>query len=177
MQDRPELVLAQTGPHRLTEAGHGELGRADRCAHALQFLLGLDRAGALDRRLGIGQVKPLVAQRQHRPRVDALDSDGGSLPAMLAHESSDLFSPSGLDARDRGASSDITDGDRRANLVDRLEPICQMRAAGELVQDDRARLRDEQVARWIARVETCMLRAPVAYRIFTGSSRMQASSE
>jgi hypothetical protein len=28
-----------------------------------------------------------------------------------------------------------------------------VRAAGELVQDDRSRLRDEQVARWIARVE------------------------
>ena len=82
---------------------------------------------------------------------------------MLAHEAGDLFGPGNLDGRDRGAGGDVGGGDRGADLVDRLEPFGEMRAAGELVQDDRPRLRNEQVARRIARVED--LHVPRARRI------------
>ena len=153
VQDRPELVLAQPGSHRRAEPGDRDLGRADRGAHALQLLGGLDRAGALHRRLRVGEVEALVAERERRPRVGALDPDRRSRPALLADELGDLPGPGPLDGLDPGAGGGVAGGDRGADLVDRLEAFGEVRAAGELVQDHRPGLRDEQVARRVARVE------------------------
>jgi hypothetical protein len=153
VQDRPQLVLGQARTDRRAEAGDRDLGRTDRCAHALQLLGGLDRPGTLDRRLGVGEVNALVAEGQRRARVDALDADGRARPAVLAHEVGDLFRPGPFDVLDRGPGGGVAGGDRGAYLVDRLEPFGEVRATGELVQDHWSGLRHEQVARRVARVE------------------------
>jgi hypothetical protein len=177
VQDRPQLVVAQTGPERVTHPADSMLGRADRCAHALQLLLGLDSSGALDRGLRVEEVNAVLTQRERCARVDALDPDRRARPAVFAHELCHLFRPGDLHRLDRVAGSRVAGGDRRANLVDRLELLGEMRTTGELVQHHRPCLRHEEITRGIARVKD--LHVPRTRRVadVDGVDQNTASSE
>jgi hypothetical protein len=79
---------------------------------------------------------------------------------VLADRYGNLLRPGRFDGRDRVAGGGVTGGHRRTDLVDRLQALGQVGAAGELVQDDRPGLRDEQVARRIAGVEDLHVACP-----------------
>ncbi len=97
--------------------------------------------------------KPSAASASAAPGVDALDADARPGAAVRAHELCDLGRPRQLGVGDGGAGGDVARGDRRADLVDRLQPLGEVHAAGELVQDDGAVERQEEVAHRVAQVE------------------------
>ena len=102
----------------------------------------------------------MIAQSERRTGIRALEPDSRSGTAMLADRPGNLLRPCRFDGRDRVAGGGVAGGHRRTDLVDRLQALGQVSTAGELVQDDRSGLRDEQVARRIARVEDLHVARP-----------------
>ena len=153
VEPRPERVLADPGPQAVDHARDRALDARERGANAGDLLGQLDRPGALDRGLGVGQLEPLGGECGRGRMVDPLDRHPPAAAAMPAHQIADLGGPRLgplVGARTRGRERHRG---RRAYLVDRLEPLGQMMAAGKLEQDHRALGRHEQIARRVAQME------------------------
>jgi hypothetical protein len=88
-----------------------------------------------------------------RPGIDPLDADGLARAHQRAQRGRGRGRPVRLARADPGPRGDEARGDRGAHLVDGLQPVGQVHAAGELVEDRRPLGGDDQVARRVARVE------------------------